>query len=317
MKKTILKRPTNLQLIKGLIISIIQAFLKGYSDAIVPSEIEEYKLQRIVDKKNMLNGYAVGVYKGNNKTVFIKTWIGGLKNYGYYELVNEYIASRIIYKKLEAYKFLNKKSKIKSPEPLKYISSKHSLSLVFEHIEGETLASYSLDEKVEALTNIIKGLSKVSNTLTEKEKRQLFKRGKYFYILSLPIHVGITIVSNPKSYKVVFRAFIYCLKSFKFINRANLSIAHRDISFDNILVNKRGIFIVDWSRMALAVPSYDLTYLSISPELRQIVDLVLRKLNCKPNPFLKSHILIQSSQFFGSPEGYDNFYEKQLYKLYS
>lgn len=317
MKETILNKPTNLHLLKGLIISIIGSLIKRYSDAVIPDKVGKYRLIQKVNKETMLNGYAVGVYQDNEEKVFIKTWTGMFRNFGYYDLVNEYVASKIIYKKLKSYNLQNKKYRIKSPKPIKYILSKCSLSLVFEYIDGKTLMSFSINKKVEILANIIKCLSEISNALTDKEKKQLLIRGEHFYKLSLPVLIILTIVSNHKIYKAAFKAFIDCLKTLKFLNIAKLCIAHRDITLHNILVNEHGVFVVDWSRMALTVPDYDLTYMSIRPELELIATLVSEKLNYKPNSFLKNYILIHSSQSFNSPEGYDNFYAKQLYKLYA
>ncbi|MBI2621973.1 MAG: phosphotransferase [Candidatus Levybacteria bacterium] len=315
--KTKLAKPTNVHLITGLIISIIQSLTRGYSDADIPEKVGKYLLVQVIKKENLLKGYAVGIYQYKKEKVFIKTWNGDLKNFGYYALVNEFITSKILYKKFQSYNSKTVKGRIKIPEPIKYISTKDSLSLVYEYVDGDTLTTALLKEKVEILAYILKVLWDMSNAITENEKRQLFKRNKIFYIVSLLAFAILTIVSNPKNCKVVLNGLLKCIKTFRLLNESNLCIAHRDLTPHNILVNNKGVYIVDWSRMALTIPNYDITYMSLMPKLKPVADLISQKTNFKPNKFLKNYILIHSAHSFGAPEGYDNFYEKELYRLYA
>lgn len=312
-----LAKPTNLQLTKGLVISIVQSLIKGHPDAVVPDKVDNYHLIRKLNKENVFNPYAVGLYQHKHKgeKVFIKTWNGNFKNLGYYFLINEYIASKILYKKLESHSS-TKKSGIRTPKLIQYIVSEHSLSLVFEYVEGKTLTSYRQNEQVVVLSRVIKTLLEISDTLTDQEKQRLSSRGKSFYILSLPVFTLLTIISNPRSYKVVSRAFISCLRTLKLLKKTNLYIAHRDISLDNIIVSKQGIFIVDWEEMVLTVADYDITYLSLNPYQKLTIDLLSSKLSCRSNLFLKNYLLIQKTCSYAYPKEFENHYLRELYKLY-
>ncbi len=311
-----LTKPTNIQLSKGLVISIVQSWIKGHPDAVMPNRVGNYRLIQKLNKENVFNPYAVGLYQCKGEKAFIKTWSGNLKNLAYYFLVNEYIASKILYKKFELYN-LTKKDEIKTPKLIQCISSKYSLSLIFEYVEGKTLTSHSQDEQVEVLSKVIGVLLEISSTLSDQEKKQFSSRGRSFYILSLPVFSFLTIISNPKTYKVVFKAFIHCLKTSRFLTKANFCITHRDISLDNIMVNKQGVFIVDWEEMVLTVPGYDITFFSLMPDQKSTADLVSQKLNYKPSPFLKNYLLIQKTCSYAYPKKFENHYSKELYALYS
>lgn len=310
-----LPKPTNIQLSKGLVISIVQSWIKGHPRAVMPNRVDNYHLIQELNKENVFNPYAVGLYQHKGEKVFIKTWSGNLKNWNYYSLVSEYIASKILYKKFELYN-LTKKDGVKTPKPIQYISSKYSLSLVFEYVDGKTLTSYSQNKQVKIISEVIKTLSEISDTISDREKKQLFCRGRGFYILSLPVFALLTIISTPRSYKVISKAFIHCLKILKLLRRTSLCIAHRDINLDNVLINEQDIFIVDWARAILTTPDYDITYLSLKPNQKPIADLVSRKLDYKLNPFLKNYLLIQKSCSYAYPKKFENHYLKELYELY-
>ena len=57
-------------------------------------------MAREVKKENPYMYYGIGVYKYNKKDFFIKTWTGRLKDYRYYDLVNEYILNKLLHRML-------------------------------------------------------------------------------------------------------------------------------------------------------------------------------------------------------------------------
>src|SRR6266550_875013 len=126
MKHSIPLKPTAYHLISGRVISTVKNRLprKQYS---TPRHIGKYILTQEVKKLNDFQDYAVGIYSYKKEKVFIKTWLGKIKDLEYYLLLNEYINGIFFAQKLQA--IHTSFPVVCVPKPLEVIKSKNALSV--------------------------------------------------------------------------------------------------------------------------------------------------------------------------------------------
>lgn len=306
MKKTIYKKPTLFQLTMGLLVSIGQSMFTK-KRILVPVAIGKYRLISKVNKEIIDKEYGIGIYEYKGEKVFIKTWSGSIKNFRYYSLVKEHLVNDLLYKKLKKSKSVDSRYSVKIPQVVDYVQYKNSLSIVFEYIEGKTLSSVSVSEQASIISMIIMTLYYMSKSFTDKEKKQFSMRPFTFYVFCLPFYTLLTITSDFRSSKQIIKALINCLKTINHINTKNLHLAHGDLDLHNVIKNKSSIYILDWERTIFTIPNYDISYLSLYPNLKQLTKLVCKKLGQKPSIFIKNYLSIQLSKFFGDPRGLHNY----------
>lgn len=306
-------KPTTFQIFVGTLGSIFDS--KGENQLVsLPKKVGKYHLTKEVIKENPLKHFGIGIYQSKGETVFIKTWQGQRKNFDYYELVNEYLVNKILHKRLELIPKTDS-GKIKTPKVISGIESENSLSIIFEYIDGVSLSSFPVTKQAELVSEVITILRKVTSSLRKNEMDSLLIRDLRFYLLSLPVVAVLSLISNPRSHNVILKAFIDCLLSSRSLKTPNLVLSHRDLYPNNVLVRQNDIFITDCSRMALTVPGYDVTYLSLDPSLKELSSLIFKKLNKKQNSALKNYISIHLASF-KYPSGMKNHTLDLLHKMY-
>ncbi len=249
-------------------------------------KIGPYLLDKKIKKENGFNPYFVGIYKKDNKKYFIKTWNGSIKDYNYQILVNELVINEVLYHKLL-------KGKIRTPKIIEYLLNKNSLSVVYEYIGGRLLFSYPLDFQTRIMSKIINLFKKASLKTNSKYLSILEKKDKSFYISSLSYITLLSLISSPKAYSLILNAYIKALVNLFNIRHSNLMINHGDLSPDNILVSKNKYYVLDCGRLALTLPEYDLTYISLNPIFSKLSKNVSRQLGVQVNQFLKIYLSLQ------------------------
>lgn len=309
MKKT-LKKPTILNLAIGLIISIFKSVVNKQRAGVAPQWIGKYKLMSPVKKENLFHEYSIGIYNYKSDKVFIKTWTGFVKDFQYYELINEYFVNRLLYKKL------NSRGYIKVPKAISYIDKKGSFSIVYEFVEGKKLSSFSIKKQVKIISQVLGALNSLYPTFTSKDSRFVPKRTLNYYIPSLTFLIILTILSNLRDIKVVIRGYIDFLKHIKCVKKYNIRLAHRDLSLHNVIVRGKYIFLIDCARVNLTYEGYDFAYISVNPRFKIIEKEIAKKFNYSINTFLENYILINQARSFGNPVGFKNFYLEELRRRY-
>lgn len=294
LKPKQLKKPTMLQIIFGAVVSL---FKKNRITDETPKQIGEYRLVSEMKEDADFKHLAVGIYDNTfNKRVFIKTWIGKVKDLNYYSLLNEYLVNDLLYKKISRTTFGDK---IRTPKAIELIKNKNSLSLVFEFIDGKSLDKYPIGYQVETLAMLHNALLEISNTLTENDKKTLTKRTTGFYIFSLPFIAFLACVYNPRLTLKIIRSVFTSSFSLGDFHKSKLALAHRDFHADNILILGNNIYLTDCERMALTSHFYDETLLflefqkeGVSTELLNRYGVMIR------NSFLKAYISLHCAISF-------------------
>ena len=308
--KTLLKKPTILQMGVGLFFSISKSFFNKKKKVEIQQWIGKYKLVSEVKKENLFREYLMGIYEHRGEKVFTKTWTGFVRDFQYYELINEYFMTKELYKKFGSHKY------IKIPKIISYESKAGSFSIIYEFIDGKNLLAFPRKKQVDTIRNILNAFDSLSSKYTKVNGGYLSKRTLKFYILSLTFLSILNILSNPRSFKVVLRGYIEFIKNMRLVKKNKLIVAHRDLSLHNIIVKGRYIFLIDCARVTLTYGGYDIAYILTNPKLKKISKEIVKGSNYAGNVFLENYILINQARSFGDPTGLKNTYLEKLHKKY-
>lgn len=277
-----ISRPSKVKLALIALISLKRSKNKSK----IMRKIGPYVLYKKIEKENGFKAYFVGIYKKENKKYFVKTWSGKTKDINYQILLNELVINEVLYSKLL-------KGKIETPKIIEHFSTKNSLSVIYEYIEGKSLLSYPLNFQTKTMSKIINLFKKISLESSNKYLNILEKKDKSFYLGSLSYITLLTLISSPKEYSLIFNAYVKAFANFFNIKRSKLTINHGDLNPDNILVSKNKHYIIDCGRLALTLPEYDLTYISLNPVFSTLSRNISRKLGMQDNHFLKIYLSLQ------------------------
>jgi serine/threonine protein kinase len=281
-----------------LVAGIFLAFNKRfYPKRAIEQHIGEFRLVREFIKDDVSDrSFVVGEYTDGIRNYFIKTWHGYFKDTNYFNLRNEYLVNEVIQ---SHFKETKGQSHVTTPQVITCIESDHSFSVVFEFVEGKTLDTYPLEFQVKTLGSILEALETVSCELRREHHCYFAHRGLVAYLVSLPIIVIIAIVRNPRHFRKILITTYSCIRFFFRSYTPTLTLAHRDIGPDNIIVGRDGIYLLDFERIALTYPLYDITSLGVEPTYRDIVLDMKKNFMYIEDDFLKSYIILRRAAFTG------------------
>lgn len=253
--------------ISKIIFGTIIFFLAGgYGNQETPERVGSYRLISRIQKNFALQNFGVGIYEKDNEKVFIKTWRGRIKNSGYYALANEYSVSVFLRKKFAAMHDVH----ISVPEVRCVIQTEDSLSLVFEHIDGMYLGNLPFPDQARIVEKILGALKKISMLLTDREKEILTARTAAFHLLSSFLAAGIVALRHPSKLPMLLRAVGRSVTSMHYLHGQKLSLAHRDLSSENIIVKDDTAYLVDCGGAVLTLSFYDSLCISLDPDFEKL-----------------------------------------------
>lgn len=292
-----ISKPSKLKLISTLFLSLVYSKKKNK----VINRVGNYRLQNKVIKENGYYPYFYGIYIKKGKKYFIKTWSGKIHDFNYQLLINELIVNKVLYNRLF-------KGKFRTPKIIEYISTKNSLSVVYEYIEGKSLLAYPLSKQSQVIALVMKYFKEISNTpKTRKHLSNLERKDKMYYLNSLNFLTIMSLISSPKNASLVVKGYLKALKNYLDLKNSNLVINHCDLNPDNILISNGRYYIIDCGRVSLTIPGYDLTYVSLNPSFSKLAIELSKKIGNSENQFLKIYLSIQNLKLKDPKSGKFNY----------
>jgi len=248
-----LTRPTIFHYISGFIVSktLSAASWHHYN---IPKVIGEYKLKSEIRKTNGNDEYKVGTYSDKNTQYFIKTWQGRVKNYSYYALVNECIATDLLSKRLLK---SMPDSSLRIPRVVHAYCEPHLFSIVFEYIEGQSLDLASLVERDRVLKIITTDLERLSEILSTEEKKRIPSHKRIYYSLLVLYYSFVVFINALTKLPLLLQLIRKAYHSLWSISKQPLTLTHRDLVSSNIILNNGFTYLVDWETVTLTFPLYD------------------------------------------------------------
>lgn len=266
-------------------------------------KIGEYELHKKITKKNGFNPYFIGIYKKGKKRFFIKTWEGKIKDFNYHILVNELLINKILHKKFM-------KGQLRTPQIIEYFSSRNSLSVVFEYIEGTPLNSFSVTKQAEVISFVIDFFKEISkDSLNSRHLKHIEKKDKLFYFTSLHLLTLVSLISSPRNFKLIIKAYLKALINFFDFGKQDLIINHGDLNPDNILISNGKYFILDCGRLSLTVPGYDQAYIELNPIHSKLAAKISSNGAAIGTTFMKIYLSIQNISLKDPVSGKYNYLE--------
>jgi len=220
----------------------------------MPQKIDSYSL--IKTFKNPRKGSIVlGIYKNSNgEEAIAKKWQGRIKNLEHYFLNNEINAYHLIHSLYEKHgtEILDKFPSIHIPKLIKAIAEKNSLLLLVEKVEGENLSNFNAKEKIKVMSEIINYFKFLGSLIDPDKKPLIIKRRGWFYVARFPSLLILAAIKHPFILPELIKATYQSLLLMPYILREKeLFLVHRDFNYENILVNRHTINVIDLEYTAL------------------------------------------------------------------
>jgi serine/threonine protein kinase len=227
----------------------------------IPEIIDNYKFVKLLQLEKD-SDIAVALYKDkNNKKVVAKIWTGQYKNYSRLTLTNE----------ARVYESLNKATarlkntipvefkKIRIPKLIKVIDDKNSLIILVEWIEGKPSSKVDFNKRLDAYFEVNNYFEYLGNHMNAHEKAFISSRNSYSYFLLYPFLLCKAVIVNSNSFIDLIKGLIIFIKFIPtLIKSKKLSLVHRDLHFDNILINGKNIYVIDLQFCAFTYRTYEL-----------------------------------------------------------
>lgn len=152
------------------------------------------------------------------------------------------------------------KNKILSvPKIISVKETNKQLTITREYIDGDVIDEQAPELMNKALVKCITTLRLLSKKLTNSELLDIPSRGKIYTIAFFPVYCFKLIISDPifiLSNLDLISLFYLCYLSTP--GTILLTISHRDLSPNNILVNNNRIFLIDFETTLLSEPETDI-----------------------------------------------------------
>ncbi len=254
---------TILNLVKAVTIGEILGFRNKTLKADFPSEIGNYKFQKVFSKKEIKSKMFVFALYENKKgeKALAKMWRGSIKEFVYYTLLNEIAVYKTLNKVLKrlAKSIPEEFKNIRIPKYIGAIQDKKSLLILTEYIEEASADKIMSHNAFEICKKCADFLRFLGSKMTKKEKEGISRRTILDIFLLYPLLLIRTIIIRPRLFGTLIKGLPLVASSLPaFFKKREISLGHRDLQPKNILIAKGGIYIVDLQFCIFSYELYDL-----------------------------------------------------------
>lgn len=245
-------------LISGLIFFLKKPFMKN-NPIKFPKSIGEYEFESKITKINLWNSYLLGIYRNpkGGKAIF-KMKDARIKDYSYYSLRNEIVLYEILNEVISRLSLPKRFNDIYIPKKIDVVDDKNVLGILIEYVVGSTARKLSAHRKIQAYFKIVDFLNFLGDHITNDEKKRISKRGPLHYILIYPFLVIKAIFTYPRSAVYILSGIPLFLSAFFYmLQDRKITLIHRDIHFENILISNKKLILIDLEQCVLTDPLYE------------------------------------------------------------
>ena len=232
---------------------------------------------------------AIGVYVSAGRKYIVKRWEGRIRDLNYYGLAGEYAVNGLLRQKLS---LLGRSARVRVPAAIRYEASSRSLTVMFEYIDGVSVAALPIAEQASAWARVSGALSRVSSQLDEHEKNMFGVRSKASYLLLAPAMGFLTACASPESAGSVAKSFAVQLSQARFLVGASMELSHRDLTPRNMILSGGDVYLIDCDNVAWTVSGYDFAYLSVHPGHDSLARLLAERFTTPTTSFLRRYVAI-------------------------
>lgn len=218
-----------------------------------PEKVGNYTFVKTLHKNGSKREFTIGIYKdGSGKQAFMKSCQANLSSFAYKGLLNEVRSYIVMQKVLSRIRKRMPKDlqKVEIPKLLDLIEYEGSLYLFTEFKKGEVATKKTHAEKIEAYFLVTRFLEVIGKYMTPTEKKVFARRTTYQYAFLFPFLLILAIKNNPQHAIILISGVNKFLTSLVLLHReSHLSLIHRDLHFNNILINKNKVILIDFQLM--------------------------------------------------------------------
>lgn len=213
-----------------------------------PSTISDYKF--VKKTSSTYHNFQIALYKNKKgKRAIAKAWSGYIKDYEYFTLENEVNLYKIF---TSVFVRVGKKnpSNIKNvtfPKLIDVYQDEKSLILLIEYIKGKSGLNMNTEKKYEIYYKVVEYLRFLGNNMNADEKQQVGKRSLSSMVFLYPAIVLAALCTNTGAWRKIMQSiprFIQALPSA--LSSYENQLIHRDFHFDNVILNGRKIYVIDF-----------------------------------------------------------------------
>lgn len=205
--------------------------------------------------------FKIGLYKDKKGRKFVgKIWKGRVKNLHYYNLINEIISTYVLsnVRRRLAKKLDKDIANIYTPSFVELIEENHSIIFVSEFMEGKEFIKLTESQRRDVYQKFKKYLRFLGDNLNKKEKDLLRIRGGLNLLLQYPLLLTTALVRRPYLAPMLFKGMMIFIKGIpNLLSIKDFAIVHGDVNYDNILVSKNRISIIDIEQLMFTLPAYE------------------------------------------------------------
>ncbi len=234
--------------------SLLLTKKSNIGERLYPKKIEGYTFVKTLRKTGSKREFNIGIYKNiAEKLLFVKSCEASPSSFAYKGLVNE-VRSYIVMQKvlLRLGNDLPKDlQKVEIPEIYDLIEYRGCLYLFIEFKEGEVASSKADHEKIEAYFLVTRYLEALGKFMTNEEKKVFARRTVCHYAFLFPFLLILAIKNNPRHTTTILSGIGIFIKTLILLHKESyLTLIHRDLHFNNILINGNKVILIDFQLMA-------------------------------------------------------------------
>ncbi|MBM2817804.1 MAG: hypothetical protein HW401_394 [Parcubacteria group bacterium] len=225
-----------------------------------PDKIGRFSFLKEFNPSKRKRHFDFAIYKDETgKIAIAKQWNDSCKYLDYLWLVNEIKVYKAIHKVIELnIQIIKKFPNIHIPNLYGAVSEKNRLTMLIEKIGGQSLNAIPLENQVEVFKNAMEFLSAIGEKMDKSARKSLIKRNIWYVIAIFPLIFISAVIRNPKKiFQLISGAVFFSLNIFRTIDYGEMSLVHRDLYSDNILIKDGDVWIIDFQISAIASPAFE------------------------------------------------------------
>lgn len=224
-----------------------------YSNTSLPEVYGNYKLSKVL--KDFPCG--IGIYRDEHgNEVLLKTWEGSAKTYEYFQFIKEVRLYELLHSVLgRVGSSMDKKYKnVRIPKLIEKNIGSKKITAVFEYMPDCIHLSdvESISQKFENYKLATEFWRYLGDNLTDLERMKLPRRGLVATLFTYIVVLSYALIRYPRLVLSLLKTIKIVSTSIPSLNETwSEQLVHRDFHFENVLVNKDYIAIIDFGDNAL------------------------------------------------------------------
>lgn len=247
----------NKRLLKAKLASYIFHYKSELWKSLMQASLKGKMASKLDDKSRIQN--VVTQYNGD-RYIIKKTAKGKSVNFEVALIIHEAFMLRFLLKHSSK---IRQKYNIRFPLFYGLRKNQHTYCLQREYVPGKTLNNFHKTFQLEALGKYLEFLHELNLILKPADIKKLPKRGNFYLFLMTPFYMARLSIKDAALFFETLNlmltfGYLWC----KTVRSKELQLSHRDIHFQNLLVEKGELIVLDYESFCLSPKFTDIAITS-------------------------------------------------------